>query len=417
MGTSFKKLVDKSLRHTECLTRMRHRGVRVDEGALRALSPWIEDEKTRTMSRIRDFAVVQAMEDTYGPFNPRSAPQKRRLIYEYLGLPIIHRSAKTQEPNTDKLALADVAEEVELVRLVLYMNSLLTAETNFVKNIRDNVVDGRVHPHWKNGGARTYRISCAQPNKQNFPSPGTELATRIRNAFIPEPGHVLVEMDYSQMELRIMASLSEEEHMIDSFIQGEDIHLMAASRLYDIAPEDVTEFQRKRGKTLNFAVGYGSTEYGLEKNFGIPLEEGKELLRLYWLKHPKVAAFMETQTRIAREQGYVESPFGRRRHLPRISSGTRKERNHARNQAGNFPIQSPAAEITLDAMMDVEAYGLFPQAQVHDSIRFSFPESIWEELSGAAEHGMVNQGQHFMEVPLTVDIKVGTKWGEMEDAS
>lgn len=397
-------LMRKTLDHVETLGRCRARGIRIKPGSDRALKIRAKTEVPRLLAKMEEESAVYRafMRENGGHINVRSSQQVRCLCLEFCGLPILHRSTRTERPTCDKDYLALMAGREPLCNRLLEIRSWLTLDSNFLKNLQDTLVDGRIHPDWGVGNTNTWRITCSRPNMQNLPRDSP-----ILSCVIPDEGKVLVEMDYSQMELRIAAALTEEEAWVQAFKNGQDPHKATASRLFKVDPEDVTEEQRQRAKSVNFGVFYGITPQGMWRKFGIPVDEGREILDTFWKEMRRIKQWVAERHEEMREQGCVRNLFGRVRHLPVVDW-------HSRNQAQNFPVQSVSGEMTLDAMVEIEQEVPYADllGQKHDSILFQVAH---DDVARAVEDVgriMVRQGVPFG-INFEVDAKVGDSWGSM----
>lgn len=419
----------RTVRHAGVLSRMRDRGMLVDRTVLQRVLPEIEREADDVVKECGQLAVVKALISEQGaPFNPNATKQVSRLLFDMLGLRATAFSKKTKLPSTASLSLKRIASQHPLVELLLKYRKKAQLLKNFLRPL-DGLLDkhGVVHPDWNLYGTDTWRISCGAPNLQNLPDP-EKSDPRVRACFIPRPGHVFVQADYSQMELRVLAAVTEEPLFLDAFKRGIDIHTAAAAKLFNVPVQGVTELQRKRGKTLNFGCVYGISEYGLERQFEIPMADGLKLLDSYWAAVPKVREWMDEQEDHVERHGYVTSPFGHRRNLPpppeilarenpRLYSALDARR---KRQGGNAPVQGAAGQITLDAMVLLEQALLsdsYIVAQIHDAILCEAPVAQAQEVARILRDTMLAAKPSWMgDVPLAVEVEVGVQWEKMAAA-
>lgn len=414
-------LMAQSLVYTKVLTQLRIRGVRLDQERLTRARETVHEELSRVASEIRAQPIIQMFEKNTGKvFNPNSSQQCGEVLCGYAGLQPLERG-KTG-PSTDANFRKYHRGAHPLVDLIDRWKELDQQRKNYFDKWEGFVRgDGRVHPSWNVGGTVTFRLSCAEPNLQNVPS-------SAKRCVVADDGHVLIEADYGQIELVVVACLSREETLLRAFREGADPHRATAAQLYGIDEKDVSESQRAIGKKLNFGSLYGITHKGLWIKFGIPEQEGKEMLKRYWTRMEGVAAWAEQQKADAVEHGEVRSPFGRVRHftIPKARDNPETflgKMGHIENQAVNFPVQSAAAELTLRAMVLLETHlpeGAHTIMQVHDSIIVECPEEKVEEATEAIHRCMTTgvmqlSNMDWLDLPLRVDMKVGQCWGEMTE--
>jgi DNA polymerase-1 len=275
---------------------------------------------------------------------------------------------------------------------------------------------GRVHTSFNQTGTTTGRLSSSDPNLQNIPVRG-DLGRQVRHAFVASPGASLVSGDYSQIDLRVLAHLSQDAGLLDAFAHDEDIHTATASLVFGVAPGEVTPEMRRIAKTVNFGVIYGMSGYGLEQATELSRGEAAEFIGSYFGKYPGVKEFLESTKRQARELGYVHTLLGRRRFIPEIDSPNRQVREAAERMAINMPVQGTAADIikvaTVNLQREMDGQGLKTRLilQVHDELIFEVPQEEVGAVRGLVEELMPHALE--LSVPLKVDIKVGRNWGEM----
>ena len=272
---------------------------------------------------------------------------------------------------------------------------------------------GRVHTSYHQAVAATGRLSSSDPNLQNIPIRSLE-GRRIRQAFIAPPDRVLLAADYSQVELRIMAHLSQDQGLLEAFSQNEDVHKKTAAEVFAIKLDKVSSEQRRAAKAINFGLIYGMSPFGLAKQLGITRSEAKDYVTRYFEHYPAVKNYMETTRDQAREQGYVETVFGRRLYLPEINARNAARRQYAERTAINAPMQGTAADIIKRAMIDIQAClnKDYPDIklimQVHDELVFEIPENEVHLLEPEIRNIMTHAAE--LSVPLLVDIGTGNNW-------
>jgi DNA polymerase-1 len=379
---------------TAVLSRMERAGVRIDAEQLAALSRELEKELDR--------------------IERESSPKQLQVIlFEKLGLPVVKKT-KTGY-STDESVLEQLAAHHELPGRVLAWRKISKLKTTYIDALPPLVSSrtGRIHPHFHQLGAATGRLSASNPNVQNIPIRG-EQGARIREAFVPAEGRLLMSADYSQVELRIVAHYSGDASLIEAFRQGQDIHRRTAAEVAGIALEEVSEEQRARAKAVNFGIIYGSSAYGLAQQLGIAAGEAQETIDAYFAQYEGVRRFLDETIEQAREQGFVRTLLGRRRALPDLASRNRTLRQAAERMATNTVIQGTAADLIKKAMVEVDetlrAEGLGAQMllQVHDELVFELPTAEQDRLAALVRERM--EGVAELAVPLTVEIGVGKSW-------
>jgi len=353
-------------------------------------------------------------------FNINSTPQLRTVLFDELGLPVIHRT-KTG-PSTDARTLEALKDQHEIVALLLEHRQLSKLRSTYVDALPRlvNPETGRLHTSYKQTGTETGRLSSADPNLQNIPI-RTPLGRKIRRSFIAPPGHQLVSADYSQVELRVLAHLSGDENLQAAFLRGEDIHARTAADILDIDIKKVTPDQRRLAKTINFGIVYGMGEYGLAQRTELNQEEARQFIESYFARYPGVKDYLDAVKKQARENGYVETILGRRRYFPELRSGSRAGgmvRRAAERAAINMPVQGSAADIMKLAMLhmdrELRERGLRSTMilQVHDELVFEAPDDEADTVAALARQVMSQAYE--LTVPLKVDVEVGSNWRDME---
>ena len=359
---------------------------------------------------------AKAHELAGGPFNLGSPKQLQQILFEQLELPVIRKTPKGQ-PSTAEDVLVELASDYELPAVIIDYRSVSKLKSTYTDKLplQINERTGRIHTSYHQAVAATGRLSSTDPNLQNIPIRTPE-GRRIRQAFVPPDGHVLLAADYSQIELRIMAHLSADKGLLKAFAQEQDVHRATAAEVFELALDDVTDDQRRSAKAINFGLMYGMSAFGLAKQLGISRGEAQEYVDLYFDRYPGVKAYMDNIRTTASEQGYVETVFGRRLYLPEINARNAQRRQYAERSAINAPMQGTAADIIKKAMITVHAWlnnerpGARMIMQVHDELVFEVEEdkidavraSVIELMNGAAS----------LSVPLKVDAGIGLNWDE-----
>ncbi len=392
---------------TRVLARMERAGVRVDEAALESLSLEYSDQ----LARIEDEIYACAGER----FLISSPKQLQRILFEKLKLPA-GRKTKTGY-STDESVLEQLAASHELPARILAYRRLAKLKNTYVDALPP-LVDpetGRIHPTFHQLGAATGRLSATQPNVQNIPI-RTEEGVRIREAFVPAEGHLLVSADYSQVELRILAHFSGDESLIEAFRRGEDVHRRTAAEVRGIEPAEVGLGERAAAKAVNFGIIYGLSAFGLAQQLGIASAEARETIDAYFQRHRGVRRFLDETVENARQSGFVTTLLGRRRYLRDLGSRNRALRAAAERMAVNSVIQGTAADLIKKAMVEVDAALLEAGSrarmilQVHDELVFEVPEAEVDDCRSRVRERM--QGVLALRVPLVVDVGVGKNWRE-----
>ncbi len=390
------------------LARMEQAGVRIDEARLGDLSRELENDLGRLERTIHDLAGE--------PFNINSPKQLQGILFEKLKLP---PTKKTKTGfSTDESVLAELALSYDLPREILSFRRLFKLKNTYVDALPPLVhpETGRIHCTFHQTVAATGRLSCSNPNLQNIPV-RTPVGQRIRDAFIPAEGRVLLSADYSQVELRVLAHLSEDEVLVDAFRSGDDIHVRTASHVFDVPPDAVTPEQRDQIKAINFGILYGSSPFGIAQQLGISQNLAREHIHGYFERYPRVRACLDRLIESARERGYAETLWGRRRPLPDLASRNRVMRAAAERMAVNSAIQGTAADIIKRAMVEVDRCLAEPGAprarmilQIHDELLFEVLPEDAEALSTLVSDRM--RGVADLRVPLEVHLGHGPSWRE-----
>ena len=358
----------------------------------------------------------EAHELAGGTFNLGSPEQLQQILFEKLELPVIRKTPKGQ-PSTAEDVLAELAHDYDLPRVIIDFRSVSKLKSTYTDKLPLQIAKstGRVHTSYHQAVAATGRLSSSDPNLQNIPIRTPE-GRRIRQAFIPPEGYVLLAADYSQIELRIMAHLSADKGLLKAFSEGQDVHQATAAEVFELSLEDVTADQRRSAKAINFGLMYGMSAFGLARQLDISRGEAQEYVNLYFDRYPGVKAFMDNIREMAREQGYVETVFGRRLYLPEINARNAPRRQYAERTAINAPMQGTAADIIKRAMIMVQNWLLSENVnarmimQVHDELVFEVGENDIEAIRNSVVDLMCRSAD--LSVPLVVDAGVGNNWDE-----
>ena len=388
------------------LSRVERNGVRVDCDMLSNHSIELGERIAQIEKKAHAAAGVA--------FNIASPRQIQEVLFEKLDLPIISKTPKGQ-PSTAEHVLQELAEDHKLPRLILEYRSLSKLKSTYTDKLPELVspLTGRVHTSYHQAAVATGRLSSSNPNLQNIPV-RTEEGRRIRQAFIPDPGHVLVAADYSQIELRIMAHLSADEGLLSAFANDADIHRATAAEVFSIKPSKVTDDQRRSAKAINFGLIYGMSAFGLGKQLGIGRIEAQDYIDRYFSRYPGVQAFMENTRVQAREQRFVETVFGRRLYLNDMGSSNHARRQAAERAAINAPMQGTAADLIKLAMLAVDR-SITEQnlqmrmiMQVHDELVLEVSEDDVDQTRTMLNSLMTSVAE--LAVPLKVEVSAGKNW-------
>ena len=347
-------------------------------------------------------------------FNLGSPKQIGEIFFTQLGLPVLKKTA-SGAPSTDEEVLEKLAEDFALPRAILEYRGLAKLKNTYTDKLPGmaDPVTGRVHTNYAQAVAVTGRLTSNEPNLQNIPVRTAE-GRRIREAFVAAPGHVIASADYSQIELRIMAHISEDPALIRAFETGMDVHRATAAEVFGVAPDQVDSEQRRYAKVINFGLIYGMSSFGLAKALGIDNTAARNYIQRYFERYPGVQAYMERARQQAREQGYVETVFGRRLYLPDINSPNGPRRNGAERAAINAPMQGTAADLIKMSMVEVlrtlnaQQRATRMIMQVHDELVFEAPLSEADWVRVEIPRIMASVAQ--LRVPLLAEIGVGDSW-------
>jgi len=390
------------------LSRIERRGVLIDKDKLKQQSKQI----SKRLLELEQQAYDAAGEE----FNLGSPKQIQAILFDKLGLPVISKTPKGQ-PSTAESVLQELAVDYPLPALILETRGLAKLKSTYTDKLPEMIdsTDGRVHTSYQQAVAATGRLSSTDPNLQNIPVRSEE-GRRIRQAFIAEKGYKLVAADYSQIELRIMAHLSGDAGLIDAFHAGEDIHRATAAEVFGVTRDQVSNDQRRSAKAINFGLIYGMSAFGLSRQLNIARNEAQTYIDMYFARYPGVKAYMEKTRELAREQGYVETVFGRRLYLPDINASNMQRRQYAERTAINAPMQGTAADIIklamikLDTAITAEQRDIRMIMQVHDELVFEVNANILDESVNLIREKMAAAA--VLTIPLVVDVGVGENWDE-----
>ena len=393
------------------LVDMERAGVRIDGAALATQSQRIDRELASRSAQIFDFAGEA--------FNINSPQQLSRILFDKLQLPASKRNVKTRTASTAVDVLEELALTHDLPRLILEWRALSKLKGTYVDALPElvNPETGRVHTSFNQAVAATGRLSSSDPNLQNIPI-RTELGREIRRAFIADRGNVLISADYSQIELRVLAHLAEDEALIQAFQTGEDIHDRTAERVFGSSSGLDRYELRRRAKIINYALLYGKTAFTLAKDIGVTPQAAQVFIDAYFAGFPRVRAFIDRTLADARVSGVVKTLYGRRRLVPELNSSNGQMRSAAERVSVNMPIQGTAADIMKRAMINVHAaLEKYPDARailtVHDELLFEVPKAQADEVSEVVRETM--QSAAALKVPLTVDVGIGDNWRDAKN--
>jgi DNA polymerase-1 len=387
---------------------MEHTGVFIDADLLKKQGA----EITKKLAKLQEKAHSLAG----GPFNLDSPKQLQTILFDKMQIEPVRKTQKGQYSTAEDV-LEELAEEHELPKVILEYRSLNKLKSTYIDKLPEqiNPKTHRVHTSYHQAVAATGRLSSMDPNLQNIPV-RTEEGRRIRQAFIAPKNYVLLAADYSQIELRIMAHLSGDTGLLEAFESGQDIHRATAAEVFGLKPDKVSDERRRAAKAINFGLIYGMSAFGLAKQLGIDRGDAQDYVDLYFTRYPGVKRYMDETRLQAREQGYVETVFGRRLYLPEIGSRNQQLRQYAERSAINAPMQGTAADIIKRAMITVHRWlkesGTKARMimQVHDELVFEVEKSALEAVQVEAPKLMAAAAK--LKVPLVVDVGVGDNWEE-----
>ena len=386
------------------LYRMERRGIAIDRNQLAQFGKMLEE-------RITDCeALIYGYSD--GPFNIQSPKQLGTLLFEKLGLPAGKKTKTGYSTNAD--VLEKLKDKHPIIPAIMDYRMLTKLKGTYADGLMKVIgPDGRIHTTFQNLVTATGRLSSTDPNLQNIPV-RTDLGAEIRKMFVPGPGKVLVDADYSQIELRVLAHIADDKTMQRSFCEGMDIHTATASQVFGIPADQVTPLQRRHAKAVNFGIVYGISEFSLAEDIGVSRYEARDYIDSYLANYHGVRDYMKKVVEDARELGYTQTLYGRRRYIPELKSSNFNVRQGAERIALNTPIQGTAADLIKLAMIRVEKAleEHFPEAklllQVHDELIVECPETQAADVAALVSREMQNVAQ--LKVPLTAEAKFGKSW-------
>ena len=391
------------------LREMEAAGVRIDVAQLKQAETTLTEELNGLEQRIYDLAGET--------FNINSPKQVGELLFDKLKLDSKAKKSKTGQYSTSEEVLAGLKEKHEIVSLILEQRELKKLISTYIAALPGYIdpKDGKIHTTYNQTVTATGRLSSSNPNLQNLPI-RSERGRFIREAVIPDEGCLFLSADYSQIELRLMAHFSQDEHMLAAFRTGQDIHAATAAKIYGLPIEQVSKDQRRKAKTANFGIIYGISAFGLAQQLDCSRAEAKQLIDDYFDAFPRVISYIESQKELARARGYAETLFGRKRYLPDIHSHNATVRSFAERNAVNAPIQGTAADIIKMAMVSIhrrlKEEGLQAQMimQVHDELNFNVPEQEVDRVREIVVSEMQNAVH--LSIPLIAECGVGKNWLE-----
>ncbi|WP_334323434.1 DNA polymerase I [Gilliamella apicola] len=391
------------------LAEMERTGVLVDAKQLNDYSNELAKQLIEIEAQLQSLAGEK--------FNPASPKQIQAILFDKHNLPVLKKTPKG-DPSTSEEVLSELANEYELPRMILFYRGLAKLKNTYTDKLPLMIspIDQRIHTNYNQIGTITGRLSSNDPNLQNIPVRNEE-GRRIRQAFIAPKGCKIISADYSQIELRIMAHLSQDESLLNAFAHDKDIHRVTAGEILGKAESEVTNEERRRAKAVNFGLIYGMSAFGLSKQINLPRKEAQFYIDRYFERYPGVQQYMEQTRQLAAEQGYVETLSGRRLYLPKIRSTNGIEKRGAERAAINAPMQGTAADIIKTAMIKMSEWiknqsedNIKMVMQVHDELVFEVKDAFVEQYCTEIKKIMENCYQ--LSVPLKVDVGIGNNWDE-----
>ncbi len=399
-------IYDLEIKSSEALYRIERNGVLID-------APMLARQSGELGQRI--LALEKEAHELAGqPFNLGSPKQIGEILFTKLGLPVVKKTP-SGVPSTDEEVLEKLAEDYPLPAKLLEHRGLSKLKGTYTDKLAQlaNPRTGRVHTHYAQAVAVTGRLSSNDPNLQNIPVKTAE-GRRVREAFVAAPGHQIASADYSQIELRIMAHLSQDEALLRAFREGMDVHRATAAEVFNVAPSEVSSEQRRYAKVINFGLIYGMSSFGLARNLGIDNTAAKNYIQRYFERYPGVKNYMDETRMTAKSLGYVETVFGRRLYLPEINSPNGPRRGSAERQAINAPMQGTAADliklsmVAVQDVLDAQKRGTKMIMQVHDELVFEVPDAEVEWVRTEIPRLMASVAE--LRAPLLAEIGIGANW-------
>jgi DNA polymerase-1 len=390
------------------LSRVEQNGAKIDKNKLGKHSKELGE-------KITDLSA-QAFKIAGEEFNLDSPKQLLEILYQKQGLPVLRKTPKGQ-PSTNEETLQRLSEEYELPKIILQYRTLAKLKSTYTDSLIniENPKTQRIHTSYQQAITSTGRLSSTEPNLQNIPIKTAE-GRRIREAFVPEKGNTLISADYSQIELRIMAHLSEDKNLTNAFNNNIDVHSSTAAEVFGVAIEEINNDQRRSAKAINFGLMYGMSAFGLTRQLGITRAEAQEYLDTYFARYTGVRDYMDNIKAKAKEDMFVETIMGRRLYLNEINAANGLRRQAAERAAINAPLQGSAADIIKKAMLDIDKLILneMPDVkmimQVHDELVFECPKEnadlVMEKMKETMEQTVE------LKIPLIAEAAVGSNWNE-----
>ena len=391
----------------EALASMEYEGFSVDMKELDDMDVLLSEQLTQLESKVYELAG--------GPFNLQSPKQLGEILFDRLGLPAMKKTKTGYSTSHD--VLEKLADHHSIIPLIMEYRTYSKLKSTYIEGLRQvvNPVTGKIHSSLNQTVAITGRLSSTEPNLQNIPV-RLPLGRRLRKVFLASPQHLLLDADYSQIELRILAHFAKDEALIRAFREGLDIHTATAAQVFDLKPEEVTSLERSRAKEVNFGIVYGMSDFGLSENLGITRKEAKKYIDQYFAKHPSVKEYLDGTIEACKTHGYVTTILNRKRYVPDIHSKNFNLRSFAERTAMNTPIQGSAADIIKVAMVkvfqDLKKGGFKSRLilQVHDELIIDCVPEELEAVMALLKKDMEEAVS--LEVPLEVDMKAGANWYE-----
>jgi DNA polymerase I len=389
------------------LSGMEYRGILIDGGKLESLAVDFERAMSQKAQKIYELAKEE--------FNIQSPKQLAAILFEKLGLPVVKKMKSG--PSTDSSVLEELAAAHPIAEQILSYRTLAKLKGTYADVLPRLIHSetGRIHTSFNQAITATGRLSSSEPNLQNIPIRSEE-GRKIREAFVPSPGHLFLSADYSQIELRILAHFSKDEHLLEAFHSDGDVHRQTAAEMYNIPQHEVTPEMRRQAKTINFGIIYGMGPFGLARRLGISRQMARGVIERYFNRYHGVKDYIDTVVQAAKKLGYTETLLGRRRPIPELSSRNLTVRQQGERLAINSPIQGSAADLIKKAMIDVDdalkKHGVAATMvlQVHDELVF---EVLDVELDAAKELILKKMEQVWkLSVPVKVDLGWGENWAQ-----
>ena len=393
----------------EVLAEMQYEGIKIEKDKLESFGVELKQNIDELTKEIYDLSGQE--------FNINSTKQLGEILFEKLKLPVVKKTKTGYSTDVD--VLEKLKSEHPIIEKILEYRSLTKLNSTYVEGLKPyiNKVTGRIHSYFHQTITATGRISSTEPNLQNIPT-RIELGKRLRKAFVPKEGYVFIDADYSQIELRVLAHISQDENMINAFKHDEDIHKQAASNVFNVPIEEVTKEQRSQAKAVNFGIVYGISDFGLGEQIGVSRKKAKEYIDQYLEKYSGIKKFMDDIVEKAKEQGYVETLFNRRRYIPELKSKNFNIRQFGSRVAMNTPIQGTAADIMKIAMINVykklkeEKLESKLILQIHDELLIEAKEDEKERVKNILQSCMENAIK--LDVPLKAEVSEAYNWYELK---